>query len=86
MEKAESITREEAGKICVTMATNLRHGVLNEIQVLRGRLFDTIPSSEEEFFPIWTMAGGYLKHIVDHLNDTLEDIEAGRYLPQQKEA
>ena len=80
--KAETITREEAGKACIEVGKSLRSGVLNEIQSLHRRLFD-VALIDGEFEPVWTMAGDYLTHIIAHLNDTLDDIEAGRFLPRQ---
>ena len=81
MKKPETITREEAEKICAEAANDIRHGVLNEIQVLYDRLFEEAPT-KEEFEPIWIMAGSNLEHIIAHLTDKLNDIEAGRYLPR----
>jgi hypothetical protein len=79
MEKGQMITQEEARKICMTIATNLRYGVLDEIQVMHDRMFDEVPTGNE-LEHIWIIAGQYLSDIINYMNETLEDIEAGRYL------
>lgn len=84
MEK-NSITKEEAGKVCVEIANGIRNGVLNEIQVLYDRLFNEAPG-ENELEPIWIMAGSNLEHIIQHAKDFLDDIEGGRFIPQKVEA
>ena len=78
----ETITREEAEKICKQMASVIRKGVLNEIEVIQEKLFSEAPDIKE-IFVIWTMAGDSLGHIRQHLDDTVEDISSGRYLPKQ---
>jgi len=84
MEKAEIITREEAEKNCIEIADGLRQGVLNEIEVLKVRLFDDA-ATEDELEPIWIMAGDFLGHIIQHMKDTIKDIEAGCYITKEKE-
>ena len=83
MEKS-SIKKENATRVCVEIATGIRKGVLNEIQVLHDRLFSEAPG-ENELEPIWIMAGSNLEHIIDHLKDVIDDIEAGRHFPREAE-
>jgi hypothetical protein len=82
--KNNNITRQEAKGVCVEIANDIRKGVLNEIQVLYNRLFNEAPG-ENELEPIWIMAGSNIEHIMDHMKDFIEDLEAGRYLPTAAE-
>lgn len=82
MKKEEIITREEAEKVCKQMATGLREGVLNEIEVLHEKLFAGA-ATDKELFMIWTMTGDGLQFIMKHLEDTLSDMEKGFYLPKE---
>jgi hypothetical protein len=84
MKKEETMTREEAEKMCKEMTTCIRQGVLNEIEVMHNKLFADA-AEDKELFMIWTMAGDGLQFIIRHLSDTLEDIEKGYYLPKKAE-
>jgi hypothetical protein len=84
MKKEETISREEAEKMCKEMANTLKKGVFNELDVLNNRLFQ-VAALENEIEPIFFMAGDFLKTVITHLEDNIDDIQAGRYLPKKAE-
>ena len=83
MKNEETITREEATTIFKQMAADIRQGALNEIEVLKQKLFVEAPG-DQELYMIWTMASSSIDYIKIHLEDTLDDIEKGCYLPKQE--
>ena len=81
MKNEGTITRAELTEILNKIASNIRRGALSELEVLNKKLFVDAPE-DKELLMIWTMAGGSIEFIMNHLNDALNDIEEGRYLPR----